>query len=93
MKTVRSIRWTETSAAHISRHRVKPEEVEDVCYNENDPPLIRTGRDDLHYVFGQTQGGRFLFIVVRFIRPGEVRVITARDMNSWEKKYCKNRGK
>jgi hypothetical protein len=38
------------------------------------------------------QAGRFLF-VVRFIRQGEVRVITARDMNTWGKNYFKKRGK
>jgi hypothetical protein len=31
--------------------------------------------------------------VVRFIRQGEVRVITAKDMDEWEKNYFKTRGK
>jgi len=52
-----------------------------------------SGRENLHYVFGKTYSGRFLFVVIRFVRPGEVRVITARDMNSWEKSYFRKRGK
>jgi len=55
--------------------------------------IIRSGRENLHYVFGKTYSGRFLFVVVRFVRPGEVRVITARDMNAWEKSYFRKRGK
>jgi hypothetical protein len=93
MKTVGSIKWTEESIAHIARHAVHPAEVEEVCFNEDEPPYIRTGKDDLHYVFGKTYSGRFLFVVVKFIRRGEVKVITARDMTAWEKAYFRKRGK
>ncbi|MBM4348940.1 MAG: BrnT family toxin [Deltaproteobacteria bacterium] len=93
MKVISHIKWTETSLEHISRHGVSPEEVEETCFNEDDEPLIRSGRENLHYVFGKTYSGRFLFVVVRFIRQGEVRVITARDMNAWEKNYFRKRGK
>ncbi len=74
-------------------YEIKPKEVEGVCFNEDDAPFIRSGRENLHYVFGKTYSGRFLFVVVRFVRPGEVRVITARDMNAWEKSYFRKRGK
>lgn len=93
MKNITSIRWTDKGIDHIARHGIRPQEVEEVCFNEDDIPLIRSGREDLHYVFGRTYSGRFLFVGVRFIRQGEVRVITARDMNEWEKTYFKTRGK
>jgi uncharacterized DUF497 family protein len=93
MKTISSIRWTDGSIEHIARHGIKPEEVEEVCFNEHDTPFIRSGRGNLHYVFGKTYAGRFLFVVVRFIRQGEIKIITARDMNTWEKNYFKKRGK
>lgn len=93
MKTISSIKWIDKSIEYISRHVVKPEEVEEVCFNEQDVPFIRSGRENLYYVFGKTYSGRFLFIVVRFIRRGEVKVITARDMNSWGKDYFRRRGK
>lgn len=93
MKTVSSIKWTEESIAHIARHVVTPGEVEEACYNEDEPAFIRSGRDDLHYVLGRTYGGRFLFIVVKFIRRGEGKVITAREMNAWEKSNFRKRGK
>ena len=93
MRTISSIKWTHKSIEHIARHGVKPNEVEEVCFNEHDAPFIRSGRENLHYVFGKTYSGRLLFVVVRFIRQGEIRVITARDMNTWEKNYFKKRGK
>jgi uncharacterized protein len=93
MRSISSIKWTEERIDLIAIHSVTPQEVEEVCFNEEAPPLIRSGRDKLQYVFGQTGSGRFLFIVVRFLRPGEVSLVTARDMNAWEKKYFKMRGK
>ena len=93
MRVISSIRWTTERIEHIARHGIKPEEVEEACFNENDVPLVRSGKENLHYVFGKTDSGRFLFVVVKSIRPGEVRLITARDMNAWEKSYFKKRGK
>ena len=92
MQRISSIKWTQESIEHISRHSVGPEEVEETCFNEYEKPFIRTGREDVHYVFGQTESGRYLFIVVRFLKRGQVKLITARDMNDWERKYYqKNR--
>ena len=93
MKTVSSIRWTEHSIEHIARHAISPREVEEACFNELESPYVRSGKDNLHYVFGRTDAGRFVFIVVKFERHGQVNVITARDMNDWEKEYYIRRGK
>jgi len=93
MRTITSIKWTDKSIEHVSRHMVRPEEVEEACFNEDEIPLIRSGRENLHYVFRKTYSGRFLFVVVRFIRQGEARVITARGMSEWEKAYFRKRGK
>jgi len=93
MKRISSIKWTKQNIEHISKHNIIPEEIEEVCFNTQDKPFIRTGDENLHYVFGQTTSGRYLFIVVKFLRNGEVLVITARDMNNWERNYYKKRGK
>ena len=63
MRSISAIKWTEERIDHIAIHSVTPQEVEEVCFNEKDLPLIRSGRDKLHYVFGKTVSGRFLFIV------------------------------
>ncbi len=93
MRIISSIRWNAENIEHIAWHRIKPEEVEEVCFNENDVPFVRSGKENLHYVFSKTDSGRFLFVVVKFLRPGEVKLITARDMNTWERNYFKKRGK
>jgi len=93
MKTISSIRWTEEGISHIARHGVHPAEVEEACFNEEEPPYIRSGRDDLHYVFGKADSGRLLFVVVKFIMRGEVKVVTARQMDAREKGYFRKRGK
>jgi uncharacterized DUF497 family protein len=93
MRAVSSLKWTDESIEHIARHGIRPNEVEEVCFNEEIAPFIKSGRENLHYIFGRTYSGRFLFVVVRFVRPGEVRVITARNMNAWEKNYFRKRGK
>ncbi len=87
MQRISSIKWTQENIEHISKHNVIPEEVEEVCFNEYENPLIKSGRDDLHYVFGQTEAGRYLFLVTKFLKRGQVKLITARDMNDWERKY------
>ena len=43
MRSISSIKWTEDSIDHIANHGVTPKEVEEVCFNEEDLPLIRSG--------------------------------------------------
>ena len=93
MKTISSIQWEDKTVAHLARHGITPKEVEEACFNEYDSPFIRLGRENLHYVVGKTYSGRFLFVVVKFMKNGEVGIITARDMNEWERKYFLKRGK
>ncbi|MEQ8190771.1 MAG: BrnT family toxin [Candidatus Eremiobacterota bacterium] len=92
MQKISSIKWTRENINHISKHNVIPEEVEEVCFNEYERPFIKTGREGLSYVLGQTESGRYLFLVMKFLKRGQVKLITARDMNEWERKYYqKNR--
>lgn len=91
MHTISRIRWTDQAIEHLSRHGVTPEEVEEVCFGGE--PLIRSGREGLHYVLGQTGDGRYLFIVVREMRRGEVRIVTGREMDTKERSYYRRRGK
>lgn len=65
------------------RHRVAPEEAEDVFFHE--PLVVRS--DPLHsksekryYALGQTGVGRRLFVVFT-VRRRLIRVISARNMN------------
>jgi uncharacterized DUF497 family protein len=69
------------------RHRVTPEEAEDVFFQE--PLVVRrdprhSKREKRYYAPGQTSTGRLLFVAFT-IRRLLIRVISVRDMNRNEK--------
>jgi uncharacterized DUF497 family protein len=76
--------WDEANIAkNWERHRVVPEEAEDVFFHE--PLVVRS--DTLHsraerrfYGLGVTRTGRRLFVAFT-VRRKLIRVISARDMN------------
>ena len=78
---------TREMRTRTNRHRVTPEEAEDVFFNE--PLIVR--RDVRHskmekryYALGQSSGGRYLFVAFA-IRRTLLRVISVRDMNRNER--------
>jgi uncharacterized DUF497 family protein len=79
--------WDEGNAhKNWERHRVTPEEAEDVFFN--DPLVIRSDarhstREKRYYALGQTGSGRRLFVAFT-IRRSLLRVISVRDMNQRE---------
>ena len=76
--------WDEANAhKNWERHRVTPEEAEDVFFHE--PLVIRSDprhskREKRYYALGHTAIGRRLFVVFT-IRRKLIRVISVRDMN------------
>jgi len=78
------IRWTEWSDDHIARHRVSPGEVEQVVYTR--PRLTVKGQGGTRLVFGTTDSGRFLVVVLAPDIDGTTAfVVTAREMTRKEK--------
>jgi uncharacterized protein len=74
------------------RHRVTPEEVEQVFFNT---PLL-AGSDDEHsqqekrfYALGQTDEGRELFVAFT-MRAKRLRVVSARDMSRKERRVYRS---
>jgi uncharacterized protein len=70
------------------RHKVAHIECEEVFFNK---PLV-VGEDEPHsmaearyYVLGKTDGERLLFVVFT-IRGNKIRIISARDMNTKERR-------
>jgi uncharacterized DUF497 family protein len=73
-------------------HRVTPTECEELFFNQ---PLV-LGEDEKHsgaeerlYTLGQTDAGRFLFVVIT-IRGHLIRVISARDMSRKERRIYRS---
>ncbi len=88
---ISQILWNAESVAHISRHRITPQEVEEAVFDGN--PLVFKTRDKRYVVLSQTLSGRYLMVVIAFKLKGRVSVITARDMDEKERKYYRRRGK
>lgn len=69
------------------RHRVTPEEAEDVFFHESlvvRSDVRHSKRERRYYALGQTSTGRELFVAFT-IRQQLIRVISVRDMNRNEK--------
>ena len=70
------------------RHRVTHIECEEIFFNR--PFMVKedephSGVEDRYYVLGNTDNGRYLFVVFT-IRHNKIRIISARDMNKKERR-------
>ena len=87
---ISEIEWTETDVAHIARHGVTPDEVEEVLAAG---PVWRRGRTHPEtrrrslYALGKTDAGRYLFIVLSPRGAGRARCVTAMEMDEKARRY------
>lgn len=86
---VRELRWTDDAEQHIWRHRVRPEEVEEVVNTR--PRLVARGRASTELIYGTTASGRFLLVVLAPWGDGRDGVVTARDMTTSERRQFRRR--
>ena len=89
-KTVKieRISWDQDTVDHIYNHSVSPGEVEEVLFNDVDPPLLMRGEEGKYLAHGKTHGGRLLFVVWA-TKYKKTKIITARDMTQREKRFYK----
>jgi len=87
---IEKISWDQETADHISNHLVSPEEVEEVLFNDVDPPLMMRGKEGKYLAYRKTHGGRLLFIVWAS-QYKKTKIITARDMTEKEKRFYRRR--
>lgn len=85
------ITWTDDSEEHIGLHGVYPHEVEEAIYTR--PRLKKRGRGDSTQFWGQSQSGRYLFIVTAEALDGGMYIVTARDMTDAEKREFKKKAR
>lgn len=85
------ITWTDDSEEHIARHGVQPHEVEEAIYTH--PRLKKRGRGDTTQFWGQSQAGKYLFIVTSEALDGGMYIVTARPMNDEEKREFKKKAR
>ncbi len=84
-----SFEWDEDNINHIARHRVTPDEAEEIFIG---PYALFKTRGGRYLALGRTIMGRYLICVFeKFSGPTRARVITARDMEDREKRLYKQR--
>ena len=86
---VEDVIWDENNLEHIAYHSVKPAEVEQVLW---DDPWFEKRRGRQRYqVFGQTDSGRYLLVILDREYSSIFYVVTARDMTQAEKRHYQRR--
>ena len=83
------VEWDDTNSDHIAFHRVRPSEVDDVCFGN--PFVVRKEKGNRYILAGRSSAGRYLMVVVEQIGGGKVRPITAYDMDENQKRGYKRR--
>ncbi len=58
---VRKLIWDSWNIAHIARHDVTPEEVDQVCQND---PVVQEGKKGRILVIGSTENERILIVIL-----------------------------
>ena len=82
--------WPPDRLAHIERHGVTPEEVEEACFGRAFVQWAKSrGENPVYYVLGQTRAGRYLFCVVIQFPDGRGYPVTARPMTARERRRYK----
>ncbi len=88
MPRIRGFISDEENVAHIGRHQVSPEEVEEALTGD---PLILRGPDGRSLAYGRTANGRQLFAVYVTRPGGWIRILTAREMTEKEKRVYRQK--
>jgi uncharacterized DUF497 family protein len=89
MVYIRRLRWDPGNIAHIARHQVSPEEVEQVCHSEHIRRSAYAGRI---MVIGRTQAGRTLSVVLDPEGDDAYYVVTARPSSRKERRIYSSAG-
>lgn len=61
MVNIKLLIWDEWNIAHIARHNVLPEEVEEICFTD---PLIQQGNKGRTMLVGSTKADRIIRVVL-----------------------------
>lgn len=69
----------------------QPDEVEQIVFAR--PRLVLRGREGTEYVFGTTDAGRYLLVVLAESIDGRGYVVTARDMTDAERQAFRRKGR
>lgn len=85
---LRKLVWDSWNVAHIARHEVTPNEVEEVCHGEY---IVRQTYDDRLLLIGPTLSGRILAVILDPTKKvGVYYPVTSRPASRKERGLYKN---
>lgn len=87
----RELAWSDESEAHIAKHNVTPSEVEEVVNAR--PQWERPGAEESTLIYGRTEAGRHLLVVLVESADGRWYVATARDLTTTELRTFRRKGR
>ena len=91
MFRILELAWRDWAESHIARHRVRWDEVEEVCFNKQ--RLVTNMRRRRYRLIGQTDAGRYLTVIVDSLGKGRFVPVTARDATGNERhRFHRSRG-
>ena len=85
---ISGLEWDDGNIEHIIRHSVTPPEIEDVSFGRH---LAYSGKNDRYILYGQTDGGRYLKVILERRHGNHYRPVTAFDMSNHEKHNYRKR--
>jgi len=86
--------WDDANCDHIAEHGVEPEEAEEALLDPGrvPAPAYDDAGEERRAILGKTGDGRLLFVIFTH-RRRYIRVITARDATTPERRRYRGRGK
>lgn len=84
-----SLEWDDENVEHIGRHSgISPKDVEDVCFGLH---IVYRGKYGRYILYGQTDDGIYLNVVLERLHGSRFRPVTARPMSKGEKHNYKKK--
>lgn len=83
MIAIRSLVWDDWNIAHITRHNISRNEVEEICHGSFVPLIGKKGR---HVLIGKTHTDRMISVVIERKHDGVWYVVTARPTAKKERR-------
>jgi uncharacterized DUF497 family protein len=78
------LQWDKFNVEHIAQHDVSVSEIQEACTNQID---VLSGYDGRQMLFGKTNSGRYVTVILARKTKNIYYVVTARDTSKKERRY------
>ena len=90
MLFIKRLIWNEWNTAHIARHKITPDEVEEICHG--DDVLVQKGHTGRLLIIGLAKVNKMITVIIDpEPEEGVYYVVTARSSSKRERKIYKDK--